>query len=130
MAPLQYVQRPTERAGRTYVAFSGDFDGSNAVTVHTVAANKVLYVTTLLVSALNANTAGNQLVDVRDGTTRRLRLKLPPKKSQVTGQNDPDPPHAHVPVALPEPLQITESLTIKGSQALLDGAVSGVGYEE
>lgn len=67
----QIPDRPSQKSGRTYV--EGAVSASATTTLYTVTPGKILYVTDIVVSALNQSAVTGGLLEIRDGST----LKVP-----------------------------------------------------
>lgn len=121
-------ERPTQKAGRTYVQKHSNFQSVDA-TVHTVTAGKVLYVTSMVFEVFNESTASRGDVAVHDGatndaSTRRMQLGAP---ANAVGQVSPIVVAA---LAYAEPLRFTNSVRGTRTEGAMFWSLTIVGYEE
>lgn len=119
-------QRPAEIRNRIRV--SGNVENitlsSTPTNLRTVTVGHTLYVTSIIISALNAD-AGNGRFGVYDGGTLIIPLLMPPRASGST-------PSASLIISpsLPEPIRITTSLQIAEIAGDITASIAFVGYEE
>ncbi len=127
LAALLYLQRSSEKSGRTHVQANLAQQTAGA-TVRTVAAGKTLYVTSLVFSGFNTATSAANL-HIRDGaSTTVLPITMPAAgtgllssaiQSNVNGAAFAD-----------EPLQFTTDVRIVIVAGTVTYSVLLVGYEE
>lgn len=120
----EYVQRPSEKEGRTSIVGAKSNQDSTQ-TIYTITSGKTLYVTNIILSWFNTNTTDNGILEIHDNGTMRIPAILPP----TTVGNDPIS-GANITTSFAEPISFLNAFKVVIISGTIKYSISFSGYEE
>ncbi len=120
--------RPDQYPGRTYKianAASLPLTTSNSL-LYTVTSGKTLWLTSIILTAINASTSADGSIVIKDNNTTILPVILP-SQSTIEGAGEPT---IFINLSLIQPLKFTSAVNIASPTGSLTISVLIIGYEE